>query len=391
MIHRAKEASLLRQLKEGLCVKRKVAVAMSGGVDSSVAAALLKDRGEEVIGVTMRLWGEDVDSGPAIESAKDVCALLGIKHTVLDLREIFKKEIIDDFLESYCRGLTPNPCVMCNRAIKFGALMKLVDLLRAERLATGHYARVTLDGASGRYLLRRGADTGKDQSYFLYRLNQYQLAHAVFPLGDMRKSETIETARRMGLPSADREESQEVCFIPDNDYRGLIESERPEAVKEGDFVDAAGNIVGRHRGIAFYTEGQRRGLNYSSPGGRSYVVNRDRETNRITLGSRDDLLRGECMAAQTNWIFSNGINGPMPCEVRLRHRSTPVKCTLFPEAVRPAADSGLGRVGQTGGSPPTPDCVRIVFDEPTTGVVPGQSAVFYHGDTVLGGGIIRKG
>ncbi len=362
---------------------------MSGGVDSSVAAALLKDAGEDVIGVTMRLWGDDADSGPAIESAKEVCALLGVKHKVLDLREIFRKEIIDYFLDSYCLGLTPNPCVMCNKAIKFGALMKLGDLLRAERLATGHYARAGLDGASGRYRLRAGMDSGKDQSYFLYRLNQYQLAHAVFPLGEMVKSEVIETARRMGLPPADREESQEICFVPDNDYRGLVEAERPEALKEGDFVDAEGNVIGRHRGIAFYTEGQRRGLNYSSvkpvdrPGGRSYVINRDLETNRITLGNRDDLLRGECLAGDVNWIFSSGINGPMPCEVRLRYRSRPAKCTLLPEPTdrQPGGSSCIGQ---------TTDGVRVIFDEPTAGVVPGQSAVFYHGDTVLGGGIIQK-
>jgi tRNA-uridine 2-sulfurtransferase len=347
---------------------RKIAVAMSGGVDSSVAAALLKQSGEDVIGVTMRLWGEESDSASAVDSAREVCRIIGIEHKVLDLREIFRQEIIDYFLDSYVQARTPNPCVRCNQKIKFGTLMKLVDFANAEKLATGHYARTGLDSISGRHVLLQGADMRKDQSYFLYRLSQGQLAHAIFPLGDMYKSEVIETARKMGLPSAEREESQEVCFIPDNDYRGLIESERPDAVKEGEFVDKGGNVIGRHRGVAFYTEGQRRGLNFSSPGGRSYVINRDPETNRITLGAPEDLLKSEMFVKETNWISYSGIYGHLPCDVKLRHRFAPAGCMVYPEE---------------GG-------VKVVFDTPTSGAVPGQSAVFYHGDTVLGGGIIVK-
>jgi tRNA-specific 2-thiouridylase len=346
----------------------KIAIAMSGGVDSSVAAALLKRSGEEIIGVTMRLWGEESDSAGAVESAKEACRIIGIEHRALDLREIFRQEIIDYFLDSYVQALTPNPCVRCNQKIKFGTLVKLLDLVNVEMLATGHYARTGLDSISGRHLLLQGADTRKDQSYFLYRLSQGQLSHAIFPLGDMHKGEVIEMARKMGLPAAEREESQEVCFIPDNDYRGLIESERPEAVKEGEFADRDGNVIGRHRGVAFYTEGQRRGLNFSSPGGRSYVTKRDPETNRITLGAPEDLLKSEFFVKETNWISFSGVYSAMLCDVKLRHRFAPVGCKVYPEE---------------GG-------VRAVFDTPTAGAVPGQSAVFYRGDAVLGGGIIQK-
>jgi tRNA-uridine 2-sulfurtransferase len=347
---------------------RKTAIAMSGGVDSSVAAALLKQAGEDVIGVTMRLWGEEPDSAGAVESAKEACGIIGIEHRVLDLREIFRHEIIDYFLDSYVQACTPNPCVRCNQRIKFGTLMKLLELVNVEKLATGHYARTGLDSISGRHLLLQGADTRKDQSYFLYRLSQGQLSSVIFPLGDMHKGEVIGIARKMGLPAAEREESQEVCFIPDNDYRGLIESERPGAVKEGEFVDRDGNVIGRHRGVAFYTEGQRRGLNFSSPGGRCYVTKRDPETNRITLGAPEDLLKREFFVKETNWISFSGVYSAMLCDVKLRHRFSPVGCKVYPEE---------------GG-------VRVVFDTPTAGAVPGQSAVFYHGDTVLGGGIIQK-
>ncbi|HLB25734.1 MAG TPA: tRNA 2-thiouridine(34) synthase MnmA [Nitrospirota bacterium] len=348
-------------------MKRKVAVAMSGGVDSSVAAAVMKAEGHEVVGITMRLWGEEQDSGPMVASAAEVCATLGIEHKVLDLRETFGREIIDYFLDSYVSGLTPNPCVRCNGLVKFGVLMKLVDLVRAERLATGHYARVLLDGRTGRYNLMRALDEGKDQSYFLYRLDQKQLAFSVFPVGEMTKDEVRDRARRLGLPSSEREESQEVCFIPDNDYRGLIESERPDAVREGDFVDTDGSVIGRHRGVAFYTVGQRRGLGFSSPLGRRYVVARDVATNRVTLGSEHELMRTSCLVGELNWVAVPGIDAAVTADVKLRYRSTPVRATLVPEG----------------------ENVRAILSAPFPGISPGQSAVFYDGDTVLGGGIIQ--
>ncbi|MGA2192600.1 MAG: tRNA 2-thiouridine(34) synthase MnmA, partial [Nitrospirota bacterium] len=260
-------------------MRRKVAVAMSGGVDSSVAAALLKEEKYEVTGLTMRLWGnagDDMDAADsAVSSASKTCRILGIPHRVIDIREQFKKKVIDYFLSEYLRGLTPNPCVVCNEKIKFGLLMDMMALDGAERLATGHYADIAFDAGTGRHNLLCAADRKKDQSYFLYRLNQRQLGLTLFPLGGMIKAEVIGKARAMGLPAAEREESQEICFVPGDDYRALIESERPGAVQGGDFIDMDGRVIGRHKGVAFYTIGQRRGLGYSSQLGRRYVIARD--------------------------------------------------------------------------------------------------------------------
>ncbi len=349
-------------------MNRKVVVAMSGGVDSSVVAALLVKAGHEAVGVTLRLWGEECDSDPAVSSAREVCALLGIEHKVLDVRESFRKEVIDYFLEEYIAGATPNPCVYCNELVKFGILMKFMDLVRAERLATGHYARVLLDGKTGRYMLMKALDERKDQSYFLYRLSQKQLGLSLFTLGELTKEEVREKARAMGLPCAEREESQEVCFIPDNDYRGFIESECPEAVREGEFVDKSGKTLGAHRGVAFYTVGQRKGLGVSSPLGRRYVLDRDPATNRITLGDEEDLKRPCCMVGGVKWSAIESLDAPRLAEVKLRYRATPVKAILEPED----------------------DHVMVRFLSPEPGVSPGQSAVFYDGDTVLGGGVIIK-
>jgi len=351
-------------------VKRKIVVAMSGGVDSSVAAAILKEAGHELTGVTMRLWGEAEDSEPSVSSAKEVCAHLRIEHKVVDVRENFFKAVIEYFLDEYTQGLTPNPCVRCNELIKFGVLPKLMDLLRAERLATGHYARVLLDGKTGGYALMKALDLDKDQSYFLYRLNQKQLGITAFPLGDMTKAEVRDMARRKGLPSAERDESQEICFIPDNDYRGFIESERPDSVKEGEFVDMEGNFVGHHRGVAFYTVGQRRGLGVSSPFGRRYVVDRDAASGRIKLGDEDDLNVSGCLVGSVSFVTGSPPPWPKTAAVKLRYRSKAVRATLEPDA---------------------DGAVWAQFDCPQTGVAPGQSAVFYDDDSVIGGGIIMKG
>jgi len=349
-------------------MRKKIAVAMSGGVDSSLAAALLKEAGHDVLGITLRLWGEERDSEQAIASSKAVCKTIGIDHKILDLRESFKKEIIDNFIGQYVSGLTPNPCVRCNELIKFGILMKLADLFRAEWLATGHYARVMINGQSGRYNLLTAMDGNKDQSYFMYRLSQRQLGMARFPLGEMTKEEVRIRAREMGLPSAGNEESQEVCFIPDNDYRGFIEAEMPDAVREGNFVDTKGNVLGSHRGIAFYTVGQRKGLGVSSPLGRRYVLDRDTATNRVVLGDEEELKKPDCLVADTNWIRMEAPTEVFEADVKLRYRFKPVRATLIPEE---------------GG-------VRIRFKTPESGVSPGQSAVFYDGDAVVGGGIIQK-
>jgi tRNA-specific 2-thiouridylase len=350
-------------------MKAWVAVAMSGGVDSSVAAAILKGGGHDVVGVTMRLWGEGGEAN--FEAAASVCDMLGIEHSVIDLRDDFRRSVIEYFVDGYAAGLTPNPCVRCNELVKFGLLMDFLGQgrLRATRLATGHYARIAQDANTGRYSLSRARDEGKDQSYFLYRLTQRQLSAALFPLGDMTKKEVRAMASSMGLPTAGRAESQEICFIPpEGDYRGFVEAMRPGTAKEGEFVDMSGAVVGRHRGVAFYTIGQRKGLGVSSPLGRRYVIDRDAASGRVTLGSEADLNRAGCLVGDVNWASVEGLTAPLTADVKLRYRFRPVKATLVPE-------DGL---------------LRVNFHNPEPGVSPGQSAVFYDGDTVLGGGIIIK-
>jgi len=343
----------------------RVAVAMSGGVDSSVAAALLKEEGHDVFGVTMSLFGDETE-GTAVEAAAGVCTALGIEHTVLDMRQSFMKAVIGNFIDEYAAGRTPNPCVRCNERIKFGQLMKLIEVMGAARLATGHYARVLIDGASEKYALLTALDEHKDQSYFLYRLTQKQLKHIVFPVGEMTKDEVRQRAAGLGLPNAQRDESQEVCFIPGNDYREFLKREWPALIEPGEFVDKDGNTLGMHEGIAFYTIGQRRGLNVSSSDGRLYVIKRDPLTRRITLGSEEELAADSATLADVTYVSDEQPEGPFDAGVKIRYRTPQVRAKVLPDG----------------------SAARVEFKEAVTGISPGQSAVFYQGDRVLGGGVI---
>jgi len=339
---------------------------MSGGVDSSVAAALLKERGFEVFGVTMLLFGDDESGSSAVSSASEACASLGIEHSVLDMRQSFRKAVIGHFIDEYAAGRTPNPCVRCNERIKFGQLLKLTEVMGAVKLATGHYARILIEGASDELALLAALDTAKDQSYFLYRLGQNQLGGVLFPLGDMTKDEVRDKAKSLGLPNADREESQEVCFIPGDDYRAFLRQEWPELAEPGEFVDTDGNVLGEHEGIAFYTIGQRRGLGVASADGRLYVIKRDTLTRRITLGDAAALECSGATLGEVCYVSENPPASPFEADVKIRYRTPPVKARVVPS-------------GQS---------ARVEFAKPVSGVSPGQSAVFYQGDRVLGGGII---
>jgi tRNA-specific 2-thiouridylase len=354
-----------------------IAVAMSGGVDSSVAAALLKREGHEVIGLTMLngRWRQPAADGsgccrrePALEAAAVVAAMLGIRHEFVDLERPFRDRVVEPFVEAYLAGLTPNPCVVCNRWIKFGLLMEHAAALGADTLATGHYCRIGVLG-SGRIGLRKARDPGKDQSYFLFDLTQEQLHRIRFPLGSMTKRETRKLAGELGLPVADREESQEICFVADNDYAALLEAMRPGMELSGEIVDSAGEVLGRHDGFHRFTVGQRRGLGI--PAGRPlYVLAIDPAAKRVVVGFEEESARGGLIAGPTNWVGIETPEKSLRAEVKVRSRAPAVPATLIPE----------GRSGD----------VRVAFDEPQKGIAPGQAAVFYCGELLLGGGWIRK-
>lgn len=357
--------------------KSRVAVAMSGGVDSSVAAALLLEQGYEVIGVTMQLWprAEEYErpgdtagccSLAAVEDARRVAARLGIPHYLLNFRDIFAAEVIDNFCCEYARGRTPNPCIRCNQKVKFEALLRRAEEIGADYLATGHYARLEFDRARARYVIRRGLDERKDQSYFLYAMTQAQLARTLMPLGGLTKERTRELAAYYSLPVASKAESQEICFVPDNDYAAFVAQRNPAAVVPGDIVDVTGRVLGRHRGIIHYTVGQRRGLGIASDRP-LYVVDIDAEGNRVVVGYEEELFRHHLTVSEINWVALPGLEDSHAAEVALRYRMQAATAVI-----EPAED---GRV-------------LVTFDQPQRAVTPGQSAVFYHGDTVLGGGII---
>ena len=371
----------------------RVAVAMSGGVDSSVAAALMVEARHDVVGFTMNLWPDWVppaDDGPgccglgAIDDARSVARTLGIPHYVLNLREAFEHAVIREFAGEYARGRTPNPCIVCNRAIKFALLLDKVRALGMERLATGHYARVEHDREGGVRLLR-AADRGKDQSYVLAGVTRAQLAQVIFPAGTRTKPEIRAIARRYGLRVAGKPDSQEICFVPHGDHSAVVARYAPHAVRPGPIYDGHGRQVGEHRGIARYTVGQRRGLGalHAAVDGAHaadprYVVAIDGARNALRVGDADALRCRELIAADANWIAIDDLRGERGVTARIRHGGADVPAEITP-AGGPAADrnSARGRV-------------RVRFLEPPRAAAPGQAIAFYEGDVVIGGAVIDE-
>ncbi len=349
----------------------RVVVAMSGGLDSSVAAALVVEQGYEAIGVTMHLAGDASRccSLADADDARRVAQTLGMRFYVANYSDRFRTEVIQTFADEYLRGRTPIPCVVCNKKFKFEYLSERARLFGARRVASGHYARIDVDAESGLYRLRRAADRHKDQSYFLFQLDQSQLGRTWFPLGEMTKEEVRKRARALGLATAEKPESQEICFVPDGDYASLVEKLRPEArAGAGEFVDREGRVLGRHAGVHRYTVGQRRGLGIHS-GRRLYVREIDPRSRRIVLGEADDLLVRGAEIEGVSWVAGTPPSEVVKASVQIRYRHVPVLASI---EARPG------------------DCARVQFEEPVRAVSPGQAAVFYAGDVVLGGGSISS-
>ncbi|MBD2258684.1 tRNA 2-thiouridine(34) synthase MnmA [Pseudanabaena sp. FACHB-2040] len=351
----------------------KIVVGLSGGVDSSVAAAVLHQQGYDVIGLTLWLMkGKGQCCSDGMVDATRLCDELGIPHHIVDSREVFQRYIIDYLVSGYQQGVTPLPCSQCNRAVKFGPMLQYArEELGAERIATGHYARITQDLETGRYQLRRAVDPSKDQSYFLYDLTQELLAGSLFPLGEQPKTETRRMAAELGLHTAAKPDSQDLCLI---EHHGSMQSflDKYLAPKPGDIVDTQGRVLGQHTGIHHYTVGQRKGLGIASSHP-LYVVGFDVGRNQVIVADREVAHWLECTVNQVNWVSVAAPATPIRVTVQIRYRTQPVGATLFPLP----AESGIT------------DRARILFDEPQFGVTPGQAAVWYSEDIVLGGGLIE--
>jgi tRNA-specific 2-thiouridylase len=364
---------------------------MSGGVDSSTTAALLVERGYNVIGMMMRLWsegaeGDDDDddnrfasnrccSPEAVADARGVCQNLGIPFYLLNFEAEFKTHVVDFFLDGYARGVTPNPCLQCNRMIKFGALLDKARTLGANYLATGHYARIL--EREGMFELLKGIDARKDQAYALHILNQDQLAHAMFPLGDFTKKETREMARRFGLRVAEKHESQDLCFIADGEYRNFLRRNIPSALTPGDIVDLRGKVIGHHEGLPFYTIGQRKGLGIAT-GEPLFVLALDSARNALVVGHAEEMGQRELAVQGVNWIAGRPPGEEFRVTAKIRYRANETAATVYlnPSPLSAAAGTTTG--------------ARVVFDQPLRDITPGQAVVFYDGAVCLGGGIIAQ-
>lgn len=339
--------------------QKRVAVAMSGGVDSSVAAALLKKAGYEVSGIHMKLWS-DPNLAHTISDLKHTCQLLEIPLQIVNFERRFHRLVVDYFCREYSLGRTPNPCIACNQHIKFGLLLDKALGMGAEYLATGHYARI--ESTPDSYRLLKAADHSKDQSYFLYTLGQKQLEHLLLPLGELSKEKVRRMAAELGLPTSSRSESQDVCFIPDNDYRSFIAQHISS--QPGDIVDIKGKVLGKHNGLAQYTVGQRQGLGLALSE-QFYVIELDADNNRLVVGSRDQLLHSVLIASQLSWVSGKAPQEPISITAKVRYKAPEVAAKL--------------RLN---------DRAEVRFAEPQQAIAPGQSVVFYQGDVVLGGGVI---
>jgi tRNA-uridine 2-sulfurtransferase len=349
---------------------------MSGGVDSSAAAALLQQQGYEVVGITLKLWPQDCVSraedkccGPqAVADARAVCHKLNIPFYLVDEAEEFQRQVVDYFAGEYQAGRTPNPCVMCNEKLKFGTLIHRARQLGAEYVATGHYARIEKHRNGARHLLRRGRDPRKDQSYFLFSLKQDQLARALMPLGELTKTETREFARHRALKTADKEESMEICFVPDNDYGGFLQQAGLVVRHRGEIVNLQGQVLGHHNGIEFYTIGQRKGLGIS-PSKPVYVVELDAAHNRVVVGDADALERDEFQVERCNWIPFEAPPDALEVSAKIRynHPGTPATVKPLPHGA-----------------------ATVRLHAPQRAITPGQACVFYQDDLVVGGGWIAR-
>lgn len=355
-------------------MKIKVVVAMSGGVDSSVAAHFLVEQGYEVIGLFMRLGIDKLD---AITRTKVCCSLedandartvadqLGIQFHVLNFKDAFDR-IIDSFCTEYLNGRTPNPCILCNQDLKFGKLLDFARMLNADYIATGHYARV--EKSAGRYLLKKGMDSRKDQSYVLFSLTQDQLSRTLFPLGMATKDSVRQVARDLNLKTKDKPESQDICFVLDNNYHTLLYERFGDRITTGLLKDTKGNVLGRHPGAPFFTIGQRKGLGIAL-GTPRYVIDINPQENTVVIGTDDELLDDELVASTINWISTDKLEAPRKIQAKIRYNHVPADATVYPYES---------------------DTVRVVFKEPQRAITPGQAVVFYDDDTVVGGGWIER-